>query len=132
MAKKRKGRGASRRSVSRPWWLQITPLKESDERCYCLPYLMALKEFEEGRATEDVVAELAAHLKIAVYVPQCDPKIIDAGRRVLSRIVREWKTIEGYSDEDVEAVSAAIREYDRAVEFSGRGVLQYATKKALG
>lgn len=131
MRSKRAKRGGAR-SGGAPWWLQITPLKESDEQKYCLPYLIALRQFENGEADEDCIAELAAHLKIAVYLKGCDPEVIDAGRRVINKIVREWATIEGYSEEDAETVSRAIHEYDRVVKFSGRGALQYATKKVGG
>lgn len=93
--------------------------------------MVHLDQFMRGEITEDCVAELAAHLKIAVYLPWCDSAVIDAGRKVLNKIIREWKTIEGISEEEAELVEAAIMEYDRVVRGWPRGAIQQAISKAV-
>lgn len=112
------------------WYNKLLPLSKRQEAIYALPYLMALRVLELGEANDDNLAELAGHLKIAVYLP-CDAHTIDEGRRAIRRLIRQWQDGVEYDPCDVESVGIAIHEYHRIASNISKQKLQKAIKNVL-
>ena len=114
-----------------PWWYYLSPMTQNKEVSYSLPYLMAAKLFTEGKANEDHIAEIAGHLKIATYL-DVEPELIDEAKRIIFRIIRQWKDDPSYTDEEAEIVNYAMHEYAKAVSNSPLFLVQKATRLASG
>ena len=114
-----------------PWWYYLSPMTQNKEVSYSLPYLMAAKLFTEGNANEDHIAEIAGHLKIATYL-NVEPELIDEAKRIIFRIIHQWKNNPSYTEEEANIVHAAILEYAKVVSNSPIFLVQRAIKKVIG
>lgn len=114
-----------------PWWYHLSPMTQNKEVSYSLPYLMAAKLFTEGKANEDHIAEIAGHLKIATYL-NVEPELIDEAKRIIFRIICQWKDDPSYTEEEADIVYAAILEYAKVVSNSPIFLVQKAIKKVIG
>jgi hypothetical protein len=114
-----------------PWWFYLSPMSQKKEVNYSLPFLIATKAFVAGDANEDNIAEIAGHLKIATYL-NVEPEAIDEAKRIIFRIIRNWKNDPSYTDEEAEIVNYAMHEYAKAVSNSPLFLVQKATRLASG
>lgn len=114
-----------------PWWYYLNPMTQNKEVSYSLPYLMAAKLFAEGNANEDHIAEIAGHLKIATYL-NVEPELIDEAKKIIFRIIHQWKNNPSYTEEEANIVYAAILEYAKVVNNSPIFLVQRAIKKVIG
>lgn len=114
-----------------PWWYYLSPMTQNKEVSYSLPYLMATKLFAEGNANEDHIAEIAGHLKIATYL-DVEPELIDEAKRIIFRIIHQWKNNPLYTEEEANIVHAAMLEYAKVVSNSPIFLVQKAIKKVIG
>lgn len=114
-----------------PWWYYLSPMTQNKEVSYSLPYLMATKLFAEGNANEDHIAEIAGHLKIATYL-NVEPELIDEAKRIIFRIIHQWKNNPSYTEEEANIVHAAMLEYAKVVSNSSIFLVQRAIKKVIG
>ena len=114
-----------------PWWYYLSPMTQNKEVSYSLPYLMAAKLFPEGDASEDHIAEIAGHLKVATYL-NVEPELIDEAKRIIFRTIYQWKNNPSYTEEEANIVHAAMLEYAKVVSNSPIFLVQRAIKKAIG
>lgn len=112
------------------WYNKLLPLSQRQEIEFAMPYMMALRVLELGEATDDNLAKIAGHLKIAVYLP-CDAHIIDDGRRAIRRLIKAWQNDIEFDPLDIELVGQAIHCYHECVRNINRQRLQKAIQKVL-